>query len=68
MTKYSTDRINWKIDKNIKNLPNSEKIHITNIQVFNAIKNNKSNNSMGPDNKNIKHLKHLGPFAIDYLK
>jgi hypothetical protein len=59
---------NQKIDKSIKRLPNSERIHITSIQVFEAIKTSKNNNSTGPDNINIKHLKHLGPLAIEYLK
>jgi endonuclease/exonuclease/phosphatase family metal-dependent hydrolase len=68
VTKYTTNKINRKIDKNIKNLPNTEDIKFTSIQVFEAIKKSKNNNSIGPDNINIKHLKHLGPLAIDYLK
>src|SRR6476619_1631168 len=32
-----------------------------------AIKDTKNNNSTGPDNVNIRHLKHLGPLAINYL-
>ena len=32
------------------------------------IKSSKNNNSTGPDNINIKHLKHLGPLAVEYLR
>jgi len=35
-------------------------------QTYDAIKNS-NNNSTGPDNINIKHLKHFGPIAIQYL-
>jgi len=65
---YSTNKQNRKTDRKIRKLINSEKIKITSSQVFEAIKSSRNNNSTGPDNINIKHLKHLGPLAIDYLK
>src|SRR6188508_230739 len=37
------------------------------MQTYEAIKNTKNKNSVGPDNLNIRHLKHLGPIAIQYL-
>ena len=37
------------------------------MQTYEAIKNTKNKNSVGPDNLNIRHLKHLGPTAIQYL-
>ena len=44
-----------------------EPILISNHQTTPAIKDTKNNNSTGPDNVNIRHLKHLGPLAINYL-
>ena len=32
-----------------------------------AIKQNKNNNSQGPDKLNIRHLKHIGPLGIAFL-
>ena len=66
--KHSTNKINRKITKNVKKLPNSPEIKISTIQIQEAIKASKNNNSTGPDNINIKHLKHLGPIALEYLK
>jgi hypothetical protein len=40
---------------------------VTPTEVQNAIKNSKTNNSSGPDNISIHHLKHLSPTAITYL-
>ena len=45
----------------------STPIHITIEQTSLAIKQAKHNNSTGPDNINIKHLKHLGKTALTYL-
>ena len=42
-------------------------IHITTEQVQTAIKSSKNNYSTGPDNINIKHLKHIGKLGINYL-
>ena len=42
-------------------------ICITEARVSDAIKQARNNNSTGPDNLNIRHLKHLGPFAIALL-
>src|SRR6476469_5394183 len=36
-------------------------------QTTQAIKDTKNNNSTGPNNVNIRHLKHLGPLAINYI-
>ena len=54
------------IDKKTKSLK-QDYIQITIEQVKEAIRTSKNNNSTGPDNINIKHLKHLGPVAIAYL-
>ena len=42
-------------------------INITTEQVQTAIKNSKNNNSTGPDNINIKHLKNIGKNGLQYL-
>ena len=42
-------------------------INITTEQVLAAIKNSKNNNSTGPDNINIKHLKNIGKHGLQYL-
>ena len=42
-------------------------INITFEQVLAAIKNSKNNNSTGPDNINIKHLKNFGKNGLQYL-
>ena len=42
-------------------------IHITTEQVQTAIKSSKNNSSTGPDNINIKHLKHIGKLGLKYL-
>ena len=66
-TKHATNKNNRIIDKNTHNLQ-STYIEITTAQVVQAIRSAKNNNSTGPDNINIKHLKHLGPTAIEYLR
>ena len=66
VTKYSTDTQNRIIDRHTNKL-NSTFIPITSEQVIHAIKNSKNNNSTGADGINIKHLKHLGPIAIEFL-
>ena len=42
-------------------------ITLTTIQVQEAIKQSKNNNSQGPDKLNIRHLKHIGPFGLAFL-
>ena len=42
-------------------------IHITTEQVKAAIKSSKNNNSTGPDNISIKHLKHIVKLGLKYL-
>ena len=39
----------------------------TTIQVQEAIKQSKINNSHGPDKLNIRHLKHIGPLGLAFL-
>ena len=65
-TKHSsnpTHRITNKLTESLTSTP----ITITESDTILAIKQSKNNNSSGPDNINIKHLKHLGPIAIKYL-
>ena len=64
--KHKTHPSNRIIDRNTRKLP-SEEIVITEQQTIRAIKKSKNNNSTGPDEINIRHLKHLGPRAISYL-
>ena len=62
-TKHQTDKQNRIIDRNIRKLT-PQNIHLTKRQIKAAIKNSKNNNSTGPDNIKIKHLKHLGTRAL----
>ena len=65
-TKHSsnpTHRITNKLTKSLTSTP----ITITESDTILAIKQSKNNNFSGPDNINIKHLKHLGPIAIKHL-
>ena len=64
--KHVTKNSNRKIDKHTKSLVTNP-IHITSFQVSEAISNSSNNNSTGPDHINIRHLKHLGPLAFQYL-
>jgi hypothetical protein len=66
LTKHKTSKINRQIDKEIRKLP-MDSTTVTPTEVQNAIKNSKTNNSSGPDNISIHHLKHLGPTAITCL-
>ena len=43
------------------------KIALTTIQVQEAIKHSKNNNSHGPDKLNIRNLKHIGPLGFAFL-
>ena len=43
-------------------------ITLTTTQVQEAITQSKNNNSQSPDKLNIKHLKHIGPLGLAFLK
>src|SRR6476469_4840863 len=64
--KHATKRTNRKVTKQTKKL-HCEPILISNHQTTQAIKDTKNNNSTGPDNVNIRHLKHFSPLDINYL-
>ncbi len=66
VVKHTTKKSNRKIDKTTKTLATTP-MKITSIQSYEAIKNTINKDSTGPDNLNIRHLKHLGPIAIQYL-
>ena len=42
-------------------------ITLTTTQVQEAIQHSKNNNSVGPDNLSIRHLKHIGPLGLTFL-
>ena len=65
-TLHKTYRTNRTIDREISKLSGPE-ILITEEMTAKAIKSSNNNNSTGPDNINIQHLKHLGPIALKYL-
>jgi hypothetical protein len=62
----SIHKTNRQTDRKINNLT-GDPIDITIDNTMTAIQLTKNNNSTGPDNVNIKHLKHLGPKALDYM-
>ena len=64
--KHTTHR-RYRIIDRLTNKLKSTPIHITIEKTLLAIKQAKNNNSTGPDNINIKHLKHLGKTALTYL-
>jgi len=63
---HKSTSTNRKIDKHTKHLLPAL-ILITPSQVQAAIYKVHNNNSTGPDNINIRHLRHLGLLAIKYL-
>ena len=63
---HKTNTTNRKITRKILRL-HATHIHITTDLVQAAINNSKNNNSTGPDNINIKHLKHIGKLGLKYL-
>jgi hypothetical protein len=63
---HKTCNSNRKIDKTTKKLA-TEPIEILKEQTTAAIKQAKNNNSTGPQDINIKHLKHLCTAAVEYL-
>ena len=64
--KHTTQR-RYRIIDRFTNRLKSTPIQITIEQTSLAIKQTKNNNSTGPDNINIKHLKHLGVTSLTYL-
>ena len=64
--KHKTNPNNRIIDRNTRKL-SPETTTITEQQTSLAIKSANNNNSTGPDEINIRHLKPLGPRAISYL-
>ena len=63
---HKTNTTNRKITRKVLRLQPTQ-IHITTEQVKAAIKSSKNNNSTGPDNINIKHLKHIDKNGLKYL-
>ena len=63
---HKTNTTNRKITKKVLSLQPTQ-MNITTEQVLAAIKNSKNNNSTGPDNINIKHLKNIGKNRLQYL-
>ena len=48
--------------------PQQYNITLTTSQVQEAIKQSKNNNSQGPDKLNSRHLKHIGPLGLAFLR
>ena len=63
---HKTDKTYRSTTKQTKKLE-TQAITITTEQTNTAIEASQTNNSLGPDNINIRHLKHLGPHATQYL-
>ena len=63
---HKTSHTNRKTDRATKQL-HCTPLNITTADTQNAIKKQRNNNSTGPDNINIRHLKHLGPIATTLL-
>ena len=63
---HKTSTTNRKATRKVRRLQPTQ-INITTEQVQTAIKNSKNNNSTGPDNINIKHLKNIGKNGLQYL-
>ena len=66
--KHSTHshKTNRSIDRAVHKLP-KHTITLTTTQVQEAIQHSKNNNSVGPDNLSIRHLKHIGPLGLTFL-
>ena len=56
--KHCTHKTNRSIDRAVHKLP-KHTITLTTTQVQEAIQHSKNNNSVGPDNLSIRHLKHI---------
>ena len=64
--KHSTHKTNRSIDRAVHKLP-KHTITLTTTQVQEAIQHSKNNNSVGPDNLSIRHLKHIGHLGLTFL-
>ena len=64
--KHSTHKTHRSIHRAVHKLPNHT-ITLTTTQVQEAIQDSKNNNSVGPDNLSISHLKHIGPLGLTFL-
>ena len=64
--KHATHTTNISIDRETQNIQ-GDKITLTTSQVQEAIKQSKNNNSQGPDELNIRHLKHIDPLGLAFL-
>ena len=56
--KHATHKTNKSIDRATQNIQGYN-LTLTTSQVEDAIKQSKNNNSQGPDQLNIRHLKHI---------
>ena len=65
--KHATHKTNRHINRATHNIQGYN-ITLTNSQVQEAIKQSKNNNSQGPDKLNTRHLKHIGPLGLAFLK
>ena len=64
--KHATHNTNRSINKATLKI-RGYNITLTTTQVQEAIKQNKNNNSQGPDKLNIKHLKHRSPLRLAFF-
>ena len=65
--KHTTHKTNRHINRATRNIQGYN-ITLTTFQVQEAIKQSKNNNSQGPDKFNIRHLKHIGPHGLAFLR
>ena len=63
---HTSNKTNRKIDKQVHKLPKTTFI-LTTSEISAAIRNSNNNNSTGPDDISIRHLKHIGPLGLTYL-
>ena len=63
---HATHQTNRSINRDTQNIQGYN-ITLTTSQVQETIKQNKNNNSQGPDKLNIRHLKHIGPLGLAFL-
>ena len=66
--KHSSHKTNRSIDRAVHKLPKYT-ITLTNPSPRGntIIQHSKNNNSVGPDNLSIRHLKHIGPLGLTFL-
>ena len=65
--KHATHKTNRHINRATHNMQGYN-ITLTTSQVQEAKKQSKNSNSQGPDKLNIRHLKHLGPLGLAFLR